>query len=105
MRTAEMPSTPREGRAFATAWPCGSRISGLSMTSTTTRATGTPSLGTQSAVLRAPPSVPGGKRLGDGGISGDDGEHRAEAARNVGDDRRPYAFQQCPAEQHGRAGD
>ena len=28
------------GQRAATAWPCGSRISGLSMTSTTTRATG-----------------------------------------------------------------
>src|SRR6266571_427937 len=40
MRTESTPETPRLGRAFATAWPAGSRISGLSMTSTTTRATG-----------------------------------------------------------------
>ena len=42
MRTEETSVTPSLGSAFATAWPCGSRISGLSMTSTTTRATGTP---------------------------------------------------------------
>src|SRR5262245_46591625 len=37
-----IPSKPRRGSARCTAWPWGSRISGLSMTSTTTRATGTP---------------------------------------------------------------
>src|SRR5206468_12399638 len=38
-RTSATPSNPRRGKAFATAWPCGSRISGLGMTSTTTRGT------------------------------------------------------------------
>src|SRR5690606_730238 len=41
-RTSEIPSKPSRGSARCTAWPWGSRISGLSMTSTTTRATGTP---------------------------------------------------------------
>ena len=39
------PSNPSRGRAPCTALPWGSRISGLSMTSTTTRATGTPGVG------------------------------------------------------------
>src|SRR6266508_5276325 len=39
MRTDDTPVTPSRGRAFVTASPCGSRISGLSMTSTMTRAT------------------------------------------------------------------
>ena len=41
------------GSAPCTALPCGSRISGLSMTSTTTRATGEPLLPCSAAVLPA----------------------------------------------------
>ena len=54
-------STPSRGSALATAWPCGSRISGLSMTSTTTRATGTPDCGAQlgAPVAGERPSLPG----------------------------------------------
>ena len=37
MRRLSGLAKPRLGRAFATAWPCGSRISGLSITSTTIR--------------------------------------------------------------------
>src|SRR3954466_2945633 len=38
-RTSVTPVNPRRGRAPRTALPCGSRISGLGMTSTTTRGT------------------------------------------------------------------
>src|SRR5215211_4734637 len=37
MRTSETPSKPSAGRARSTAWPCGSRISRFSITSTATR--------------------------------------------------------------------
>ena len=39
-RTSLTPAKPRRGSAPCTALPCGSRISGLGMTSTTTRGTG-----------------------------------------------------------------
>src|SRR5215213_10125441 len=38
-RTSVTPRNPKRGRAPRTAFPCGSRISGLGMTSTTTRGT------------------------------------------------------------------
>ena len=41
-RTLVTPSKPSAAARRCTAWPWGSRISGLSMTSTTTRATGSP---------------------------------------------------------------
>src|SRR5690606_9633249 len=59
-RTATKPSSPSRGSAPATALPCGSRISGLGMTSTTMRPLVTPARGFRAAVesTRVPGSDP-----------------------------------------------